>query len=148
MTVLNRKGGCSKTSTCFHASAAFASRGLRVLLVDTDPQANLTQGLLGPDVVRKMDPSKLPLETDADNAALEGNGPDEPEAGSPKAEASAGADSADVMKIPEPIIAPMTSMVASRTPRSRTRAGVRLDLEVDSGPSVVMARFAQPSRFT
>ncbi len=54
VTVLNRKGGCSKTSTCFHASAAFASRGLRVLLVDTDPQANLTQGLLGPEAVRKM----------------------------------------------------------------------------------------------
>ena len=41
VTVLNRKGGCAKTSTCFHASAAFAARGLRVLLVDLDPQANL-----------------------------------------------------------------------------------------------------------
>jgi nucleoid DNA-binding protein len=47
------------------------------------------------ELVRKMDPSKLPLETDADSADLEGNGPDEPEVGSPRAEASAGADSAD-----------------------------------------------------
>jgi integration host factor subunit beta len=47
------------------------------------------------ELVRKMDPSKLPLETDADNADLEGNGPDEPEIGSPRAEASAGADSTD-----------------------------------------------------
>jgi chromosome partitioning protein len=58
VTVLNRKGGCAKTSTCFHASAAFAARGLRVLLLDTDPQSNLTQGLLGPDVVRMMPPSR------------------------------------------------------------------------------------------
>lgn len=57
VTVLNRKGGCSKTSTCFHASAAFAARGLRTLLCDLDPQANLSQGLLGPDVVRKMSPA-------------------------------------------------------------------------------------------
>ena len=47
------------------------------------------------ELVRKMDPSKLPLESDVDNADLEGNGPVDPEARSPKAEASAGADSAD-----------------------------------------------------
>ncbi len=47
------------------------------------------------ELVRKMDPSKLPLETDADDADLEGNGPVEPDAGKPRAEASAGADSAD-----------------------------------------------------
>lgn len=58
ITVLNRKGGCGKTSTCFHASAAFAARGCRVLLLDLDPQANLSQGLLGPDAVRKMMPSR------------------------------------------------------------------------------------------
>ena len=56
VTVLNRKGGCSKTSTCFHASAVFAARGLKVLLLDLDPQANLSQGLLGPEAVRKLDP--------------------------------------------------------------------------------------------
>src|SRR5438270_13619476 len=32
------------------------------------------------------------------------------------------ADSADVMKMPEPIIAPMTSIVASSNPRSRCSA--------------------------
>lgn len=47
------------------------------------------------ELVRKMDPSKLPLETDADDADLGGNGPVVPDAGKPKAEASAGADSAD-----------------------------------------------------
>jgi chromosome partitioning protein len=58
VTVLNRKGGCAKTSTCFHSSAAFAGRPLRILLLDLDPQANLSQGLLGPDVVRKLPPTQ------------------------------------------------------------------------------------------
>jgi integration host factor subunit beta len=48
------------------------------------------------ELVRKMDSSKLELETDADDADLEGNGPVEPDAGKkPKAGASAKADSDD-----------------------------------------------------
>jgi integration host factor subunit beta len=47
------------------------------------------------ELVRKMDPSKLPLETDADDADLEGNGPVEPDAEKPRAGASAKADSED-----------------------------------------------------
>lgn len=58
ITVLNRKGGCAKTSTCFHVSAALAARGRRVLLLDLDPQANLSQGLLGPEAVRGMPPGR------------------------------------------------------------------------------------------
>src|SRR5881227_3752695 len=47
------------------------------------------------ELVRKMDPEKLPLEEESDDADLTGNGPVEPEAEAPRAEASAGADSAD-----------------------------------------------------
>jgi hypothetical protein len=39
-----------------------------------------------------MDPSKLPLEEESDDADLTGNGPVEPDAEAPRAEASAGAD--------------------------------------------------------
>ena len=45
---LNKKGGVGKTSTCHHLAGTLARRGLRILLVDADPQASLTQGLLGP----------------------------------------------------------------------------------------------------
>jgi chromosome partitioning protein len=48
--VLNRKGGTGKSSTCFHTSHALAKRGRRVLLIDLDPQANLSEGLLGAQV--------------------------------------------------------------------------------------------------
>ena len=53
---LNRKGGVGKTSTVHHLSGELAAQGLRVLTVDADPQASLTQGLLGPDRARAILP--------------------------------------------------------------------------------------------
>jgi len=45
--LINQKGGCGKSSTCFHLAGAFVAAGLRVLLVDADPQGSLSQGFLG-----------------------------------------------------------------------------------------------------
>ena len=45
--VLNQKGGVGKTSTCHHLAGAFAKLKRRTLLIDMDPQANLTQGYFG-----------------------------------------------------------------------------------------------------
>jgi chromosome partitioning protein len=53
---LNRKGGVGKTSTVHHLAGTLARRGLRILVVDADPQSSLTQGLLGPDVAEDLDP--------------------------------------------------------------------------------------------
>ena len=50
IAVLNRKGGVGKTSTCFHLSGTLAKMGRKVLLCDLDPQANLSEGLLGASV--------------------------------------------------------------------------------------------------
>lgn len=54
---INRKGGCAKTSTTFHLGGELARRGLKVLLVDTDPQASLTQGLYGLEAVEALPPA-------------------------------------------------------------------------------------------
>ncbi|MDG3008258.1 ParA family protein [Paludisphaera mucosa] len=58
ITALNQKGGVGKTSTCYHLAGALALGGRRVLLVDNDPQASLTQGFLGPQATRALDPGE------------------------------------------------------------------------------------------
>src|SRR3954451_8449930 len=58
ITALNQKGGVGKTSTCYHLAGTLALAGRRVLLVDNDPQASLTQGFLGPQATRQLDPSE------------------------------------------------------------------------------------------
>lgn len=52
--LVNRKGGCGKTGTTHQLSGAFAKMGLKVLLVDMDPQASLTQGFFGPEATEAV----------------------------------------------------------------------------------------------
>jgi chromosome partitioning protein len=45
VSVVNQKGGVAKTTTTANLGASLAARGYRTLLIDLDPQANLTMGL-------------------------------------------------------------------------------------------------------
>ena len=47
IAMFNHKGGVSKTTTTFHLGWMLASKGKKVLLVDADPQCNLTGLVLG-----------------------------------------------------------------------------------------------------
>lgn len=54
----NRKGGCGKTSFVFHLAGELARRKSRVLLLDGDPQASLSQSFFGSRAVEELDPAR------------------------------------------------------------------------------------------
>ena len=47
ISLFNHKGGVSKTTTTFNLGWTFAKKGLKTLIVDADPQCNLTAYVLG-----------------------------------------------------------------------------------------------------
>lgn len=46
IAIANNKGGCGKTATTYYLGKLLAEMGISTLLVDLDPQANLTEALL------------------------------------------------------------------------------------------------------
>jgi chromosome partitioning protein len=60
VSLINMKGGVGKTTLATQLAHAADRRDLRVLAVDLDPQANLSQALLSPDKYAKHIRDKKP----------------------------------------------------------------------------------------
>ena len=54
ISLFNNKGGVSKTTTAFHLGWKLAEMGHKTLIVDTDPQCNLTGLCLNTDKENKL----------------------------------------------------------------------------------------------
>ncbi|WGW05674.1 ParA family protein [Tropicibacter oceani] len=54
LTVFNNKGGVGKTTLTYHMAHALAEKGVRVLMIDLDPQCNLTVYALEEEVIEKI----------------------------------------------------------------------------------------------
>jgi cellulose biosynthesis protein BcsQ len=54
LTFFNNKGGVGKTSLVYHLSWMYAKMGKRVIVVDLDPQANLTAAFLDEDQIEEL----------------------------------------------------------------------------------------------
>jgi chromosome partitioning protein len=54
LTFFNNKGGVGKTSLVYHVASMYAELGVRVLVVDLDPQANLTAAFLDENLLAEI----------------------------------------------------------------------------------------------
>ena len=52
--LINQKGGVGKSTLTFNLGAVFAAAGCRTLIVDADPQGNLSSGIFGPACVEQL----------------------------------------------------------------------------------------------
>jgi chromosome partitioning protein len=76
VAICNQKGGVAKTTTALALGACFVERGVRTLMVDLDPQANLTSNLgLEPDKVPFSVADVLTGEVDPAQAVMQSNLP-------------------------------------------------------------------------
>ena len=58
IAITNQKGGVGKSTLTYNLGPIFGAAGCRTLIVDADPQGNLSSGILGPACVEQLEESE------------------------------------------------------------------------------------------
>jgi chromosome partitioning protein len=139
LTVLNLKGGVGKTTTCHHLAGTLALAGKKILLVDNDPQASLTQGFLGPAATRALNPANTLA------AVYAGDEPFPAQVirptGVPGVDLLPGSYAAADFNIPRPFAAPFELQACLREFLSEIRSGYDL-VFIDCPPTLSLCSWA------
>ena len=54
ISVFNNKGGVGKSTLGYHTAHALAEKGIKTLMIDLDPQSNLTLQCISPEELEKI----------------------------------------------------------------------------------------------
>lgn len=68
VSVFNNKGGVGKSTLTFHLAHALAEKGIKTLMVDLDPQSNLTLQCIDPERLEKLWTEEAPYIEDFQEA--------------------------------------------------------------------------------
>lgn len=71
ISIVNQKGGVSKTTSCYNISHILADRGSKVLKIDLDPQASLSSANFDPESIEKNIDSVMLEKEDIRNCIYE-----------------------------------------------------------------------------
>jgi len=73
ISLFNNKGGVGKSTLSFHIAHALAEKGIKTLMIDLDPQSNLTLQCMPPNELERIWKEELPFIEDFQDALTSSN---------------------------------------------------------------------------
>lgn len=71
VSIFNNKGGVGKSTLSFHLAHALSEKGIKTLMIDLDPQSNLTLQCISPDELEALWEAENPYIEDFQGALEE-----------------------------------------------------------------------------
>ncbi|WP_216640178.1 ParA family protein [Aeromonas sp. CA23] len=74
VSIFNNKGGVGKSTLSFHLAHALSEKGIKTLMIDLDPQSNLTLQCISPDELEALWEAENPYIEDFQGALDDSGG--------------------------------------------------------------------------